>query len=168
MAGTKQTKQGKPGPKSRGPYEYQRQTLTTRVTDGMRTKIDDAAARNDRSLSQEVEFRLEQSFRDELFMEAAYGDRHLREVFRTVALGVEALERQTGKKWADDRETFDQVGRVFLSVLSGLGLKPVTGKAGDVGRAAGQSAVEMMGLTAKLMMPQPVRIGPNKGKMRKP
>ena len=54
----------RPGPKPRGPFEGKRQTLTTRITDATRSKLEAASRDADRSLSQEIEFRLEQSFRE--------------------------------------------------------------------------------------------------------
>jgi hypothetical protein len=50
------------GPKPQGPFEYKRRMLTTRITDDIRTKLDAAARAAGRSLSQEVEMRLESSF----------------------------------------------------------------------------------------------------------
>ncbi len=52
-----------PGRPARGPYTDKRKTLTTRITADMRQALEDAAAKADRSLSQEIELRLEQSFR---------------------------------------------------------------------------------------------------------
>jgi hypothetical protein len=50
------------GPKPQGPFEYKRRMLTTRITDDIRTKLDAAARDAGRSLSQEIEMRLEGSF----------------------------------------------------------------------------------------------------------
>ncbi len=52
----------RPGPAPRGPFTGKRKTLTTRITEGMRNQLEAAAKANDRSLSQDIEFRLEQSF----------------------------------------------------------------------------------------------------------
>ncbi len=59
----KQPKKRGPGRPARGPYTDKRKTLTTRITADMRQALEDAAAKADRSLSQEIELRLEQSFR---------------------------------------------------------------------------------------------------------
>lgn len=53
------------GPKPQGPFEYKRRMLTTRITDDIRTKLDAAAGAAGRSLSQEIEMRLESSFQAE-------------------------------------------------------------------------------------------------------
>src|SRR5262249_20428406 len=51
----------KPGRKPRGPYEGKRETITTRITPSTRQKLEQAAEPTDRSLSQEIEFRLQRS-----------------------------------------------------------------------------------------------------------
>ena len=52
----------KRGPRPRGPYAYKRKTLSTRITAETRKRLDMAAEASGRSLSQEIELRLEQSF----------------------------------------------------------------------------------------------------------
>lgn len=61
----KKSERKRPGPKPKGPFEGKRKTLTTRITENTRTALEDAATQNDRSLSQEIEFRLAKSFLDE-------------------------------------------------------------------------------------------------------
>jgi uncharacterized protein (DUF1778 family) len=56
-------KRRKPGPKPKGPFEDKRRTLTTRITDETRLMLEAAAAQTGRSLSQEIEFRLETSLK---------------------------------------------------------------------------------------------------------
>lgn len=50
------------GPKPRGPFIDKGRTLTTRITKETRDQLERAARKSNRSLSQEIEFRLEQSF----------------------------------------------------------------------------------------------------------
>ena len=64
MKPTKKTA-SRPGPKPRGPFQNKRRTLTTRITDQTRQRLEEAAEYNDRLLSQEIELRLERSFQDE-------------------------------------------------------------------------------------------------------
>src|SRR5690242_4365213 len=52
----------RPGPKPRGPFENKRLTLTTRITEDLRKKLEAAAEATGRSLSQEIELRLLESF----------------------------------------------------------------------------------------------------------
>jgi hypothetical protein len=50
------------GPQPRGEFEDKRRTLTTRITDITRQRLEAASRTNGRSLSQEIEWRLERSF----------------------------------------------------------------------------------------------------------
>jgi TraY domain len=52
----------KPGPKPRGPFKDKRRTITTRITEEIRAKLEAACAASGRSLSQEIELRLEIAF----------------------------------------------------------------------------------------------------------
>ena len=52
----------RPGPKPRGPFQNKRLTLTTRITEDLRKKLEAAAEDSGRSLSQEIELRLIESF----------------------------------------------------------------------------------------------------------
>lgn len=63
--GTSSIISSKKGRPAKGPFENKSRALSTRITEKIRTKLDCAAADNGRSLSQEIEHRLEQSFRDE-------------------------------------------------------------------------------------------------------
>jgi hypothetical protein len=67
------------GPKPKGPYEDKRRTLTTRITDHTRARLEQEAARSGRSLAQEIELRIELSLEsqgalDQAF-DLAYGSR---------------------------------------------------------------------------------------------
>lgn len=94
---------GKPGPKPRGPYEGKRETLTTRITPSTRRKLDQAAEAADRSLSQEIELRLERSFD----REDSLGGHRTAALLRKLAHLAEA---STGDKhWLDDDAVFNAV-----------------------------------------------------------
>lgn len=62
MATEKPKTSKKRGPRPQGPYADKRKTLTTRITGEMRNRLETAANDSGRSLSQEIESRLEQSF----------------------------------------------------------------------------------------------------------
>jgi hypothetical protein len=103
MQATSEKFRGKPGPKPRGPYEGKRETITTRITPGTRQKLDQAAEAADRSLSQEIELRLERSFD----REDGLGGHRTAAVLRRLAHLAEA---STGDKhWLDDDGTFHAV-----------------------------------------------------------
>lgn len=65
------------GAKPRGPFRNKRSILTTRITNQTRRALEEASRMTGRSLSQEIEVRLEQSFLDDeaaqLFRDRVYG-----------------------------------------------------------------------------------------------
>jgi hypothetical protein len=102
----------RPGPRPQGPFEDKRRTLTTRITDETRAALDAAAAANGRSLSQEIEFRLERSFAGERayadMIQLAFGGAEpygLLQVFIAMARQQEA-RKGDGTSWTQDKETF--------------------------------------------------------------
>lgn len=112
MAGTA-GKKGKPGPKPRGPFQNKRRTLTTKITESTRKSLEEAAAGTDRSLSQEIEFRLEQSFYDD----REYGGAQQRALFRTLAAVASIIEERTGKSWIEDGWTAVAVNRAWRELI---------------------------------------------------
>ena len=108
---------GKRGPRPRGPYADKRKTLTTRITNKTRESLDAAAKATDRSLSQEIEFRLERSFlqdeADERVREAVLEDvyesfgteKKTFLIMRALASVAQMAEQITGKSWLEDPGT---------------------------------------------------------------
>ena len=107
---------GKRGVRPRGPYADKRKTLTTRITNKTRENLDAAAKATDRSLSQEIEFRLERSFlqdeADERVREAvlegiydSFGGEKKFGVMRLKASMIQMVEQYTGKSYFEDPHT---------------------------------------------------------------
>ncbi len=93
-------RRGRPAlPKGAG----KRHALGLRATAECRRALEEAAATSGRSISQEIEFRLEQSFHQD----AAFGGREMAGLFRMMS-GAAALicERRGVKAWSSDFETF--------------------------------------------------------------
>jgi hypothetical protein len=117
----------RPGPKPKGPFEDKRRTLTTRITEATRLALENSAAEKGRSLSQEIEFRIECSFRDDNWLDAAldaaYGSRNagvlmlLGRVMRDAGAFAEAT---TLPDWLDDHGDFDAVARGLDTVIAAL------------------------------------------------
>ena len=105
MAQSKKKTTKRPGPRPQGPYVDKRKTLTTRITEETRTRLEKAAAATDRSLSQEIEFRLERSFLDEDARNREMGGKELQALFRLLGAAAEMIEARTGKKWSEDWDT---------------------------------------------------------------
>src|SRR5262245_54272080 len=100
-------------PKSKRVLPGKRYPLNMRTTKELRDKIEEAATASGRSLVQEVEFRLERSFKDE----DAYGGRYLSAVFRLLADHKALVEAKTGECWTDSDRVRDEVAKVFVDVL---------------------------------------------------
>lgn len=89
-----------------------RVVTTLRLLPKIRTKLQSAAAANDVSTAQEVERRLEQSFRDE----ATAGGAERAALTRLIGAVITASERRQGKSFFDDHETALAV-RAALNVV---------------------------------------------------
>jgi len=105
------------GPKPRGPFVGKRRTLTTKITEATRKRLEEAAAETDRSLSQEIEFRLEGSFLDEDSRNREYGGKALRALFKVLSGLTEAIEDRTGKSWDKDRDTYLGVFTAWIDII---------------------------------------------------
>ena len=118
IKGGKVTRLGRP---PKGPYEDKRKTLSTRITSNLRTRLEEAAEETGRSLSQEIEFRLEQSFKDDEAVHEALGGKHVYALMRLLGSAVLIIETGTDKRWRDDRATHQQVKATIGNLLDGLG-----------------------------------------------
>ncbi len=112
-----QKKRGKPGPKPRGPFADKRKTLTTRITERTRRRIEEAAEQTDRSLSQEIEFRLERSLSDEDLRHAEFGSEAIYQFMKTLVRVVNIVELKTGSKISDDPYNRTQAIAAMRDVL---------------------------------------------------
>ena len=99
-----------------------------RTTKDVRDRLDAAATESGRSLAQEVEFRLQKSFSNELtyrenmkyiFEQFEGEDNYCLLKLLAVALG--SVEYETGKAWLNDKETYDQVHVAWTSILRRYG-----------------------------------------------
>jgi hypothetical protein len=92
------------GRKPRGEFKGKTATITTRITPKTRADLERAAQKSGRSLSQEIEHRLDVSMRRD--REHAR-KRHVRALAEAVALVTERVEGATEKRWLDDTFTGD-------------------------------------------------------------
>jgi len=83
--------------------------------------LEEAAEETGRSLSQEIEFRLEQSFSNEEAKYETFGGKHTYSLMRLLGSAVSLVETGTGKKWRDDRLTYRQAKATIDKLLDGLG-----------------------------------------------
>lgn len=115
------------------PIEGQKATLGIRASADLKTSLNESAKRNGRSLSQEAELRLEQSFRNEGLLEEALGMAYgridsdllisvLGEIMRAA---TNVTHSRTGHQhWSDDPDTFAPVVKIVDELFSAL--KPIS------------------------------------------
>jgi hypothetical protein len=109
--------------------EAKRGAIGLRVTSELRSTLEKAAAKSGRSMSQEAEFRLEQSFHSEQqlgdAMRVAFGGKRAAAVFLSLAAAADAIDETLGGKgWLDDLETFATVRNVWNDLLERLSPQP--------------------------------------------
>lgn len=93
--------------------EVKREQMSFRVTPARRDQLVAAAEATGRSIAQEVELRLEQSFA----REKEAGSRSAAILSDFTRLSASAIEAQTGASWLEDPDTFLQVRRAVLSFM---------------------------------------------------
>ena len=136
MATTKRAPKAKPAKRM-----DRRETTSTRLTPETRGQIKEAAAQSGRSLAQEIEIRLEQSFLDEEARDREWGGKKLHGLFRMMAGAREVIEQGRDKTCADDWETFFAVEEAWR-VLQLMNLAPKDQALGDhLGSMSGLSEI---------------------------
>jgi hypothetical protein len=95
------------GRKPKGEYRGKSATFTTRIQPELRAALDKAAVKNNRSLSQEVEKRLHDSFELPAQLARRFGPSHIAAFSRLVSEVGKGVELVTGKRWRDDRFTYE-------------------------------------------------------------
>ena len=103
------------------PGEKKLDAMGFRPTPEVRAKLEEAAKENGRSLSREIESRLEQSFSNEEAKYETFGGKHTYSLMRLLGSAVSLVETGTGKKWRDDRATYRQAKATIDKILDGLG-----------------------------------------------
>lgn len=117
----KKPKKRPPGTPPRGrPPRHQGEQLsknrTFRVRGGLDEKLQAAAAASGRSVSEEIEFRLDQSFDRDAFIGLVLGGDENSKVLQTIAT-VMKLESRAGH-WMKDMKTVERVGRAAIYVIT--------------------------------------------------
>jgi hypothetical protein len=87
-----------------------RYPVNVRVTYELRRDLERAAAETGRSLTQELESRLETSLAKKTQLDAIWGW-DLNPIFHAVAHALWRIEALTGKRWWEDEDTYDRFKR---------------------------------------------------------
>lgn len=101
--------------------EGKRFALGLRVTEERRKQLELAAQQSGRSISQEIELRLERSFWDEPTM----GGQEMLAVFRMMASAAFLVQSRIREKqpqitWLNDARAFQAVKQAWLTIINGL------------------------------------------------
>lgn len=100
--------------------EAKRHIITMRVTPAMRERIQEAADESGRSVSQEIESRLEMSFQADQLA----GGRNTGLLTRLISSSISLIELETGFSWTEDRMTWEAVRGAISRILDSM--KPPT------------------------------------------
>ena len=93
-----------------------------RPTPTIRENLEEAARANGRSMSQEVEARLEHSFVGDGFIQHMLGsDLSSMMALRSLANAIASIEGKAGKSWRDDWAAREQVSAAFEVILDAFG-----------------------------------------------
>lgn len=117
-----------PGRPRKYPAEGKRPNLTFRLSEDTRRRLLEASLQSGRSLSEEIELRVDKSFdTPELVgsvvqstLASFFGGGHTAEIVQLTAVAIMLVERETGKKWADDYFTRWHAKEAALQVVSSL------------------------------------------------
>ena len=123
-ARTAKRKPGRPALPAGGGKRY---ALSMRTTKELRDKLDQAREASGRSLAQEVEARLEQSFQWEETEYRHFGDRGTYRLMALVAMTLGLVETVTGKHWSKDPQALVEAKSAVNAFLDSLG--PFKGRA---------------------------------------
>ncbi|QIK77973.1 hypothetical protein G7077_02640 [Sphingomonas piscis] len=96
--------------------EAKRAAFTFRTTARLKDQLTAAAEKSERSIAQEIEMRLEMSFLEESLV----GGPEMALFIKLLAGTVTLVELQTGKKWTEDRATWEGVSSAARFLLEGF------------------------------------------------
>ena len=105
------------------PEAGKRFPLNMRTTKKIRDELQAAAHASGRSLAQEVEHRLEQSFRDEKNRYREFRNKKTYNLMQSLAVALQASEKLTLKSWGTDPKTFS-LALEYLKILQAI--PPIT------------------------------------------
>ncbi len=118
----------RPGRPRKYPAEGKRQNLTFRLPEHTRKRLLEASLQSGRSLSEEIELRIEKSFDTPKLvgdvvrstLASFFGGEHTAKLVQLTAVAIMLVERETGKKWTDDYFTRWHAKEAALQVVSSL------------------------------------------------
>lgn len=138
-------------PKRAVPADGRRVNVNTKVTQEIREKIEAAAAASDRPISSEIEFRLDQSFANEVIIKALVGSDIQGEMFRRLADVVTSARRFCREYEFTETKTRE--------VISAACIRVVTIYCWTSGKLTQESPIRIHGKPVRLNEMKPEYIG---------
>src|SRR3712207_2785522 len=99
----------KRGGQPKEPEERKRNNLTFRVRDRLKVDLEAAAAAGGRSVSEEIEHRLEQTLTERDMLTRFFGSEDVIVFSKMFAGMVQVAQALTNKSWKDDQGTRDVI-----------------------------------------------------------
>ena len=93
-----------------------RSSFNTRIRTELKERLESAAGDAGRSISEEIEFRLERSFREDDARVQEFGGKWPYELFRLLAAAARNVAARTGEDWLENQHAYDQV-RLAIGVI---------------------------------------------------
>ena len=109
------------GPAPRGEYVGKSSVFSTRIRPDLRQKLDQAAKKSGRSLSQEIEHRLRRTFVEDEKISDSFGDRRTFLLMRMMAMAIrfKGDDKRPGE-WLENPDDFEIAIAAALSVLEAV------------------------------------------------
>ena len=102
------------------PGQPKRSAFNTRLRAEVKKRLEFEAESAGRSLSEEIEFRLERSFSDPDARLQGFGSEDRLKLLRALSLAVDMVEAMTGKDIFTDAETAEAGYRAMTGILDGM------------------------------------------------
>jgi hypothetical protein len=109
------------GPTPRGEYVGKSSVFSTRIRPDLRQKLEQAAKKSGRSLSQEIEHRLRRTFVDDEKISEMFGDRRTFLLMQMMAMAIQFREDDGPPgRWLENPDDFEIAVAAALSVLEAV------------------------------------------------
>lgn len=102
----------------RAPIGEKRRTFTFRLSDDVRERVELSAAHAGRSMSEELEWRVQRSLDEEERLLQRFVSSENLNVFAAIASSWKAISIFSGKDWSEDSETLDLCKKSAVNIIS--------------------------------------------------
>lgn len=117
------------GPAPRGEYVGKSSVFSTRIRPDLRQKLEQAAKKSGRSLSQEIEHRLRRTVVEDGKISEMFGDRRTFQLMQMMAMAIRFKgDDDRPGEWLDNPDDFEIAIAAALSVLEAVRPGPVDRK----------------------------------------